>query len=264
MRAPAGRQGILDWTPVVTVRGHTLVWLSRVPGEGKPITMLRFDQAALKLVLHSGLVDPGGSGWRYGASIGAGERRQVVAGFEGGFMLSDHVGGFFSQGRHAVALTPGLASIVTYTSGQSDIGSWRREVPAGGRGIFSVRQNLHLLVDHGRAAANLKTCVVACWGPTLGGGLTQARGALGIDSAGRLIYAGGERLSVSALAGALVGARVQRAAELDINPEWVSLYLYGHDAGGSLRVIPMIPGQSGIPGQLLLPYKRDFFTIITR
>ncbi len=262
--APVHDQGTIGWTPVVSVRGRTAVWLSRVPGEGEPITMLRFDQASLKLALHSGFVDPGGSGWRYGASIGPSERRRVVAGFEGGFMLSDNVGGFFSQGRHPLALTSGLASIVTYASGQSDIGAWRREVPAVGQGIFSVRQNLSLLVDHGQAAANTTTCVVACWGPTLGGGLTQARGALGIDASGRLIYAGGERLSVSALASALLSAGVQRAAELDINPEWVNLYLYAHGGGSSVTPIPMIPGQPGIPGQLLLPYKRDFFTVIAR
>jgi len=258
----ARRQEIMSWTPAVTLRGRTTVWLSRVPGEGEPITMLRFDQPPLRLALHSGSVDPGGSGWRYGASIGALERQHVVAGFEGGFMLSDGVGGFFSQGRHPVALTPGLASIVTYASGESDIGSWRGEVPASDKMVFSVRQNLHLLIDHGRPAANIQTCVIACWGPTLGGGLTQARGALGIDSAGRLIYAGGERLSVGALADALVNAGVQRAAELDINPEWVNLYLYAHGAGGSVRAVPMIPGQPGIPGQLLTAYGRDFFTVV--
>ncbi len=153
---------------------------------------------------------------------------------------------------------------MTYTSGKSDIGSWESEVPASGQAVFSVRQNLHLLVDHGQPAANVGSCVIACWGPTLGGGLTQARGALGIDSSRRLIYAGGERLTVGALANALVGAGVKRAAELDINPEWVNLYLYAHSTGDTATAIPMIPGQPGIPGQLLLPYGRDFFTVIAR
>jgi hypothetical protein len=250
---------------VVSLRGRTAVSLARVSGAGAPVTMLRFDQSLLKLALHSGSVDPGGSGWRYGASIGSVERHRVVAGFEGGFMLSDHVGGFLSQGRLELPLTAGLASVVTYASGNTDIGAWKRELPAPGQPIFSVRQNLSLLIDHGRAAANVTSCVIACWGPTLGGGLDSARGALGIDSSGRLIYAGGERLSVSALADALVGAGVQRAAELDINPEWVNLYLYTHGgAGHSSSAIPMIPGQPGIPGQLLRPYGRDFFTIDAR
>ena len=28
--------------------------------------------------------------------------------------------------------------------------------------------------------------------------------------------------------------------------------------------VPVVPGQSGIPGQLLAPYSRDFFTIVAR
>lgn len=263
---PAARiRGVVGWTAVVSIRGRTAVWLARVAGAGAPITMLRFDQSLLKLALHSGSVDPGGSGWRYGAAIGPVERHKVVAGFEGGFMLSDHVGGFLSQGRLELGLTSGLASVVTYASGITDIGAWKRELPTPGEAIFSVRQNLRLLIDHGRAAGNVTSCVIACWGPTLGGGLDSARGALGIDSSGRLVYAGGERLSVSALADALIGAGVQRAAELDINPEWVNLYLYTHGgAGHGSAALPMIPGQPGIPGQLLRPYSRDFFTVDAR
>ena len=260
----AGVQGNVGWTPVVSIGGQTAAWLSRVPGEGEPITMLRFDQGLTRLALHSGSMDPGGSGWQYGDSIGPAEQPKVVAGFQGGFKLLDDVGGFLSQGRLEHPLSTGRASIVTYISGQSDVGAWRSEVPAIGQAIFSVRQNLYPLIDHGQAASNVSSCVIACWGPTLGGGLASARGALGIDSAGRLIYAGGERLTVSALAGSLVSAGVQRAAELDINPEWVNLYLFRHEAGGSIGIIPMIPGQPGIPGQLLMPYNRDFFTVVVR
>jgi hypothetical protein len=261
----ANIQGNVGWTPVVSIGGQTAAWLSRVPGDGEPITMVRFDQSLTRLALHSGSMDPGGSGWQYGASIGPSERQKVVAGFEGGFKLADDVGGFLSQGRLEHPLSTGRASIVTYSSGQSDIGAWRSEVPANGQAIFSVRQNLFPLVDQGRAAANVSSCVIACWGPTLGGGLASARGALGIDSSGRLIYAGGERLTVSALAGALVSAGAERAAELDINPEWVNLYLFRHEAGGNaIGIIPMIPGQPGIPGQLLTPYNRDFFTVVAR
>lgn len=80
-----------------------------------------------------------------------------------------------------------------------------------------------------------------------------------------MIYAGGERLSVSALASALVGAGVRRGAELDINPQWVNLYLYSHHrADRAIGVIGMIAGQPGIPGQLLTRYSRDFFTVLAR
>jgi hypothetical protein len=123
-----------------------------------------------------------------------------------------------------------------------------------------VRQNLPLLVDHGSAASTVDC--VSCWGATLGGVSDPARSALGINNLGQLVWAGGEHLTVSDLASALVGAHVMRAVELDINPEWVASYLYGHRGGhGPLAPVPVMPGQQGIPGQFLVPWSRDFFTI---
>jgi len=77
------------------------------------------------------------------------------------------------------------------------------------------------------------------------------------------VWAGGEGLTPAAIAAAMVSAGVQRAVELDINPEWVAGYLYVHHAAGPAAV-PVVPGQSGIPGQLLAPYSRDFFAIVAR
>jgi hypothetical protein len=47
---------------------------------------------------------------------------------------------------------------------------------------------------------------------------------------------------------------------LDINPEWVAGYLYVHRRGPI--AVPVVPGQVGIPGRLLAPYGRDFFTVL--
>jgi hypothetical protein len=43
------------------------------------------------------------------------------------------------------------------------------------------------------------------------------RSGLGITNAGRLIWAGGEHLTVAALAHALLGAGLVRAVQLDVN-----------------------------------------------
>jgi hypothetical protein len=56
---------------------------------------------------------------------------------------------------------------------------------------------------------------------------------------------------------------VQRAVELDINPDWVAGYLYVH-GGSEPRAEPVVPGQLGISGRLLTPYTRDFFTLLAR
>jgi hypothetical protein len=92
-----------------------------------------------------------------------------------------------------------------------------------------------------------------------------ARSALGITADGRLIWAGAEHLTVAQLADALLGVRVVRAVELDINPQWVAAYLYDHDHGHApLAAVPVVPGQPGAPGQFLAPYSRDFFAIVAR
>jgi Phosphodiester glycosidase len=151
------------------------------------------------------------------------ELGRVLAAFNGGFRLNVGVGGFESYGRVAAPLSDGLGSVVTYTDGTTDIGSWHQEVPAPGRTVASVRQNLPLLIDHGTAASTL--ACLSCWGATLGGVSDPARSALGIQADGHLVSAAAEHATVTDLADALLSAGVVRAVELDINPEWVAGYL---------------------------------------
>jgi hypothetical protein len=227
------------------------------------VALLSFNQSLVALHLHSGTTDVGATGWRYGPSVAGAEARRLVAAFNGGFKEASYPAGFISGGRVAVAPRRGLGSIVTYAGGATDVGTWGSEVPARGRRIVSVRQNLHLLIDHGRAASDMGC--LSCWGDTLGGVVDPARSALGITADGRLIWAAGEHLTVSALAGALLSAHVVRAVELDINPFWVAGYLYGHRGGrGPLAPVPAMPAQHGIAGEYLTPWTRDFFTVVAR
>ena len=244
-------------TPVVMWRGQPAVWLAR---QGSGIAVLAFDQRLLALHLHSGTTDAG-TGYRYGPAVVGLERKRIVAAFNGGFRLNVGAGGFESFGRVGAPLRDGLGSVVTYTDGSTDIGSWHHEVPAPGKTVASVRQNLSLLIDHGAAASTLDCRI--CWGATLRGVVDPARAALGITADGRLLWAGGEHLTVPQLADALLAAHVMRAVELDINPEWVAGYFYGHRGGhGPLAPVPVMPGQQGIPGEFLAPWSRDFFTIV--
>ncbi|MHB8449990.1 MAG: hypothetical protein ACYDAQ_06020, partial [Mycobacteriales bacterium] len=110
---------------------------------------------------------------------------------------------------------------------------------------------------------NVDACIEICWGATLHGAYAVARSGLGVTADGQLVWAGGEGLTVRALAEALVSAGAVRAMELDINPEWVAGYLYTHNAA-AVSANPLVSGQPGIPGQFLAPYGRDFFTVLAR
>lgn len=266
--AAARRQGLFGWTPAVAVGGQTVVWISRVPAfheSGFTITLLRFDQGLVTLALHAGGSQPGGRGWAYGDAIGRREGRIVVAAFNSAFQKGYGAGGFEEGGRVGWPLLRGRASVVIYRDGTADVGRWPDTVPAAGRPVQAVRQNLGLLIDNGRIPPSVDTCIKVCWGDPLHEQPVVARSALGVTPNGDLVWAGGHDLSVRALAEALAGKGVVRAMELDINPRWVAGYLYAHSAHAVAPVpIPIVPGQTGIPGQFLAPYFRDFFTVITR
>jgi hypothetical protein len=166
-------------------------------------------------------------------------------------------------GRVAVPLRVGRGSIVTYTDGTTAIGAWRQGVPAAGRQVYSVLQNLSLLVDHGLVTSSAASCIQGCWGATVGNADVVARSSLGVTQAGELVWAAGERLTPSTLAHALVTAGVQRAVELDINPDWVAGYLYQHGGSGPVGA-PVVPEQLGIKGRFLAPFTRDFFAVVAR
>jgi hypothetical protein len=245
------------WTWVARVHGQPAAWLAQRGG----VTLMRFDQGLAHLTLHAGSSDGGFRGWTYGDQITPREIHLVVAAVNGGFKLTYHDVGFVSGGHVAAELHPGLASIVTYTDGTSDIGAWRAGVPSAGRGVFSVLQNQRLLIDRGVAPASVSECIISCWGETIGSRTVVARAALGIRPDGQLVWAAGSELVPADLVAALKGAGVVRALELDINPAWVAGYLYVHHNGGPAAV-PVVPGQIGIAGKLLEPYSRDFLAFV--
>ena len=222
---------------------------------------MRFDQGLVHLTLHAGSSDGGVGGWTYGDHISRREIHMLIAAVNGGFKLTYHDVGFVSGSHVAAALKPGLASIVTYTDGTTNIGAWHAGVPSASRRVFSVLQNQRLLIDHGVAAASVSECIISCWGETIGSRTVVARSALGITANGQLVWAAGEQLQPAELAAALIHAGALRAIELDINPAWVAAYLYVHHSSGPSPT-PVVPGQVGIAGELLEPYSRDFLAIV--
>jgi Phosphodiester glycosidase len=247
------------WQTITTIGGRPAVWIAVRQG----VTLVRMNQRVAHLALHAGSVDPGGTGWRYGDAVAGREIHRLILGFNGGFKFSTGSGGFVSFGRVGAPLSAGYGSIVTYRNGTTQIGAWEDGVPARGLAIASVRQNLHLLIDHGVPDSSVASCGAACWGATIGNQAAVARSALGIRADGQLVWAAGESLTVGELADGMIAAGVQRAVQLDINPDWVAGYLYVHHPTGPVTPVPVVPGQYGIYGHLLVPYSRDFFTVLS-
>jgi hypothetical protein len=227
--------------------------------DGSLVTLAEFRGAAT-FRLHAGSEDPGYPALRVvhaGPAVTGGERRRLLAAFNGGFKLSAGDGGYEQEGHVISPLVRGLASLVIDRSGAAAIGVWGDGLPRPGEAVESVRQNLSLLVSHGRA-----TAVAAdwgLWGATLGGGELVARSALGQNAAGQLIFAGSMSASPADLAAALVHAGARRAMELDINPEWVQLDVARHP-GRALTAA--IPGQQRPADQFLTGWIRDFITVL--
>jgi len=226
--------------------------------DGSVMTVATFT-GPVTYVLHDGSEDPGLAAGRVkaGPAVRGAERRRLLAAFNGGFKLSQGVGGYEQEGHVAAALRRGLTSLVIDRSGRARIGIWGHGVPAPGEAVYSVRQNLPPLVLHGKptkAAADW-----GLWGSTLGGGEYVARSALGQDAAGDLVYAASMSATPADLASVLAYAGAQIAMELDINPEWVQLDVASRPGG---RLHAAIGGQNRPANQFLLGWARDFITVV--
>jgi hypothetical protein len=229
--------------------------------DGSEVTLARF-QGPVSYRLHSGSVDPGRlalGAVQAGPRVRARERHRLLAAFNGGFLLSAGVGGYQQEGHVIQPLRTGLASLVIDRSGTATIGAWGSGLPHPGEQVFSVRQNLRLLVKHGRASRAAASW--HSWGSTLGGGEKVARSALGENAAGELIDAASMSASPADLAAALVHAGARTAMELDINPEWVQLDV-ARAPGRGLRGV--LPGQVRPADQYLVGWTRDFITVLMR
>jgi hypothetical protein len=186
-------------------------------------------------------------------------RPRLVATFNSAFRLKDSRGGFASGGHTYVAMQSGVATFVRYRDGRVDVISWTGGANVGPDVIYA-RQNLPLIVNHGRPNPNLSDGQE--WGFTLGNAVRVWRSAVGVDRRGNLIYAAAPDQTVRSLAAILVRAHAVRAMELDINSFWTSFISYRH--AGSLGASNLLSGMDRDPLRYLTPDDRDFFAVYLR
>ena len=154
----------------------------------------------------------------------------LVAAFNGGFLLKDRVGGYYNDHRMVSPLTSNLAALVITSDGKLSVGLWERDFQLTTKTV-TVRQNLRLLVDHNKAATSAFD-TPRTWGIANGGLWTANRSALGERPDGSLVYAYGHETTAAKMAEVLVGVGVERAMVLDMNKSWPGGFVYLHTHAG--------------------------------
>lgn len=226
--------------------------------------IVSMNQHLVRFQLHPGAEDPGPGPWKSQPFIVPGKRHGLLATFNGGFKIATSGGGFYLNGATSGTLTKGVASVVYYRDGRIAIGNWGGSVRMG-PDVAGVRQNLHMIVSHGKIPASVDYNVEGAWGATLGGGYYVWRSGIGITPDGRVIFAYGPALNVRELAELLRRAGAVTAMELDINPDWMSYmyYLPKHHPGDPSPV-NLLPTQIQPPDRYYAPASRDFTAVYAR
>jgi hypothetical protein len=226
--------------------------------------IVSLDQRLVRFQLRPGAEDPGPGNWKAEPYVPAGTRTGLLATFNGGFKLNTAGGGFYLNGTTRGTLTSGAASVVYYRNGTIKIGAWGSEVRMT-PDVAGVRQNLRLIVDHGRVPSSVNQDVLGSWGATLGGGYYVWRSGLGVTRDGRVIFVYGPALDVRTLAGLLQRAGAVEALQLDINPYWMSFEYYrAHGHPSDPQPVNLLPTQQQSAYRYYSVYSRDFTAVYAR
>jgi hypothetical protein len=249
---PPGPGGSVGWTPAGRqALGRAVLYT----GSANGAFVAWMDPQLTKLAVVPGTGDPLGSPW--GGQVAPDQRPFLVSSFNGGFKWGDFDGGVIAFGNSYRSPVPGEASLIAYSDGSFTVGAWGRDNDPA-KQVVALRQNLGMLVDGGAptpAASN-----PGAWGASVAG-VATARGGVGVDANGGLIWAGG-RLSPLDLANALIAAGAVRGMQMDINPDWVNFNSY--DVGPDN--VAHGNGVYGATGsdRYLSPDGRDFVAVFIR
>jgi hypothetical protein len=226
--------------------------------------IVSMNQNLVRFQLHPGAEDPGPGHWKAAPNIPPGKRQGLLATFNGGFKISTSGGGFYLNGATAGVLTKGVASVVYYRHGRIAIGNWGGSVRMT-PDVLGVRQNLHLIVAHGKIPGSVDYNVNTTWGATLGGGYYVWRSGIGMTKDGRVVFVYGPSLNVRELAQLLKRAGAVTGMELDINPDWMSYmyYLPKHHPANPAPV-NLLPNQIQPPDRYYGLANRDFTAVYAR
>ena len=277
--APAGdAAGAGQWTPAGrTVGGVAAVYETRLlpSGGSADAGVAWMDTRLLSARLYSGSKSPGGGPYQFTAPVQPAQAATLVSAFNGGFLMKDAGGGYYTEGRVIVPLVNGAASLVIDAGGSVTVGAWGTDVSMT-PGVVAVRQNLVPLVAGGQPTPQAASPNWQAWGATCGptscsgaGIEAQWRSAVGVTANGALVYAAGPALTPLSLAQLLVSAGVVRGMQLDINPSWPVFATYSPPVPGGLagpsNGTSLQPSSVQGPATFFEPaWARDFVTMSVR
>jgi hypothetical protein len=223
------------------------------------VHMLLLDMKRLSMKLYIGSTEPGGSAST--ASIEP-ESRSVLLAVTNALWKQKHSGeaGAIFRGNVLKPLSPGMATVVTYNDGSTDIIEWNDGIPLSL--VRDARQLRHLIVKDGKIVDSVvkggkpsdgeiglgfllseeQPPAEQYWWGGFGGNQSNinygadwfiaTRSAFGIRKDGNLVFAAGYHISTKDLAKALVLAGCERAIHGDANPHNVLGNLYYPDGEG--------------------------------
>ena len=256
-----------QWRVVEKVNGEPAIlttFLRDATYTGEVNGIASIDQRLVKFYLRPGTEDPGAANWGVPYDVPAGQRKGLLATFNGGFKLNSAGGGFYLNGIYHGSLEKGAASIVYYKNGTIKIGDWGRDFTMNAS-IAGVRQNLKLLVDRGKVSPDANADVQTNWGATLGGGAYVWRSGIGITKDGRVVFVYGPALNAQDLGELLQRAGAVEGMQMDINPAWMKFDYY--EAGshpGDPTPVPLLPTQQTSPYSYYYSSTRDFTVVYAR
>ena len=164
----------------------------------------------------------------------------MLAAFNGGFKLSDNVGGYYYHGHTVANLRGGLGAFEVLKDGTLKVGVWGRDLTLTPQTV-AVRENLPPIVASGKSRTS-PSDNVGTWGLALHHLWHVNRSALGERSDGSLIFEFGHHITPTTIAHYLVEAGVRDAVMLDMNETWPTGFIYRHNSSGihGKRINPAI------------------------
>ncbi|HSN07294.1 MAG TPA: hypothetical protein VLV82_08125 [Candidatus Angelobacter sp.] len=236
--------------------GSAAVQVATLPGGGTSLLWMDPTRVRFRYV----------PGYRYpeGSPASAADRSpstwvpRMLAAFNSGYKLSDHVGGYYYLGRTVVPLRAGLASLVVHRNGTLAVGVWGQDIGMTPDTLL-VRQNMRPLVVGGVSQASASDGP-RTWGISNGNRALANRSALGRLGDGSFVFVYAHNVTAATLGATLVSLGVREAIMLDMNISWPTGFVYAHTGsqvvGARINHWIVRP-----PSTYLTRFKKDFIAV---